>query len=78
LIGKAYRVHTVFRLDDRSVHHQVMVVNRTMENTMFKTGLFAVALMMMASVLSAPASAGRCIGPHDSAKDFFADQMMCQ
>ena len=55
-----------------------MVVNRTMENTMFKTGLFAVALMMMASVLSAPASAGRCIGPHDSAKDFFADQMMCQ
>jgi len=45
---------------------------------MYKTGMVAVALMMVAAVLSAPASAGRCIGPHDSAKDFFADQMMCQ
>jgi hypothetical protein len=49
-----------------------------MEITMFKTGLIAVALMMMASVLAAPASAGRCIGPYDSAKDFFHDQMLCQ
>jgi len=45
---------------------------------MFKSGLVAVALMMVAAVLSAPASAGRCIGPYDSAKDFFHDQMLCQ
>jgi len=49
-----------------------------MEMNMYKASLAAVAMMLVATFLAAPADAGRCIGPYDSAKDFWMDQKLCQ
>jgi hypothetical protein len=44
----------------------------------FKTGLAAVSLMFLATVLAAPANAGRCDGKNQSAQDFWIEQMICR
>jgi hypothetical protein len=78
LIGQTYRLRENFRLEKRSLQNHLKVTKETMEMTMYKATLAAVAMMLVATFMAAPADAGRCVGPYDSAKDFFMDQQLCQ
>ena len=78
LIGQIYRLRENFRLEKRYLQNHLSVTQETKEMTIYKNTLAAVAMILVATVMAAPADAGRCIGPYDSAKDFFMDQQLCQ